>query len=361
MAMDDGGRSEYLANRTLDLSEPKSNSNLADDGSLGNNADNIFREIKRAYNLFDENELDLYNKRYRFGYFNPYGAIFNTREFLFFTKPDLHIYNMYAADFEGSKYGNFNESLANIPYWRDLRSKYDKVIQCLQSSYGASKSDPFNHLLENMCMSNLSVPSLEAETVDSPTNMYGVNLSYRGSSEASDDSFDFDLEFRDVRYLPVYQFFKAYDQYEILKHHGLVRPYKKYIMNKILHDQFSIYKFLVDEDMETIIYYAKFFGVMPKSIPRDVFSSSTFDSGLSYSVSFSAQFFEDMNPLILSDFNAVSKSFYNSLPYRIDVYNDLLDRTDNRPTRAAYVVSEARSGAPGGKVYKLKWRGSDKY
>jgi hypothetical protein len=159
--------------------------------------------------------------------------------------------------------------------------------------------------------------------------------------------------------ITVYQFFKAYEEYQTLKHHGTIGPWKGYIQDKVLHDQFSIYKFLVGEDMETIVYYCKFYGVMPKSLPRDVFSSSSFDSGLSYSIGFKCAFFDDMDPLILNDFNELSQTYYESLPYNVGIYNDVMGRIDNRPTEAAYIVSESDSRAPGGKVYKLKWKGRD--
>ena len=46
--------------------------------------------------------------------------------------------------------------------------------------------------------------------------------------------------------------------------------------------------------METIVYYCKYYGVTPKSLPRDIFSSNTFENGIVYSIGFHAQFFEDM-------------------------------------------------------------------
>lgn len=330
--------------------------NISGTEYIKNNGDVLFNFIKRSHGIYQRKDIDIFNKRYRFGLFNPYETVSTTREFLFFTKPDLNIYAR--NNTTGALTGEMNSALKSIPYWQELDEKYKEVIKCLQLSYGGHRN-PFNNLLGNMCISNLSVPGLDAETIDTPNNMYGVGFSYRGSSEASNDSFDFDLEFKDTRYLPVYQFFKAYEEYQTLKHHGTVGPWRGYIQDKVLHDQFAIYKFLVDEDMETIIYYCKFYGVIPKSLPRDVFSSSSFDNGLSYSVGFKCAFFDDMDPMILNDFNDLSEPMYARLPYRIDIYNEIMDRIDNRPTMAALVTSESNSNAPGGKVYKLKWKGSD--
>lgn len=319
-------------------------------------------DIYHSGNLFSRSEVrnSLYTKTFRFGLMNPYGAISTSREYLFFTKPDLNIF-----DTDENLMANttlLQEGLRNIFFWTDLRDHRYNTIKMLQNSL--HKDDPFNHLLQNQIISNLDVPALSAEMTETPTNMYGVNFSYRGSSESSDDNPEFSLEFKDTRYLDTYYFFKAYEEYETLKHHGVIRPSKYYIKNKELHDAFSIYKFIVDEDMETILYYGKMYGVMPKSLPRDVFSNPTFDNGLSYSIDFKAAFYEDMKPDILSDFNTLSKTQYMKQKYQLRPYNMQLDHADMRPGGAAFVymdkTSPAAKKSPTGYLYKLIWRGSDK-
>lgn len=318
-----------------------------------------YSSILHSHHIFQRDEIDLFNKTYRFGLFNPYNTTTTTREYLFFTKPDLNIYKRYDDTGELCAGPVLVDQLSSYAYWRDLALSKSRIIKILQLS--ADPLDNFNHLLQNQVISNLDIPSLSAKTIETPTNMYGVGFSYRGSSEASDDSLDFSLEFKDDKWLDVYYYFKTYEEYETLKHHGTIRPWKYYIENKIIHDQFSVYKFLVDEDMETLIYWSKYYGVMPTSLPRDVFSSATFDSGISYSIEFKAAFFDDMKPEIISDFNYISKDYYYSLPYQIDVYNEVFNRVDNRPGKAAYIESSTSSKSPNGFVYKLKWRGDDQY
>lgn len=344
--VDDGGTSASIRDKNFSSAE------AADPDS------SIYSSVYHSHNMFRRNEIDLFNKTYRFGVFNPWEAATETKEFLFFTKPDL---NIYARDQDnGQLLGGpvLIEELQPYAYWKDLIASKKRIINQLQLS--ANPIDNFNHLLQNQVISNLEIPGLTAETIETPTNMYGVGFSYRGSSEASDDSFDFSLEFKDTKWLDVYYFFKTYEEYETLKHHGTIAPYRKYIENKVIHDQFSIYKFLVDEDMESIIYYSKFTGVMPKSLPRDVFSSAKFDNGISYSVDFRAAFFDDMKPEILNDFNYISAPYYTTLPYQIHVYNQVFGRVDGRPAQSAIVVKENSLYSPNKYVYKLKWRGGDK-
>lgn len=344
--MDDNGASANLRDKEFSSAE------AADPDS------SIYSSIYHSHNMFKREEIDLFNKDYRFGLFNPYEAATKTKEFLFFTKPDLNIYKR--DDESGELAGGpiLNDNLAPYAYWKDMLKSKQRIINLLQLS--ANPTDNFNHLLQNQVISNLEIPGLSAETIETPTNMYGVGFSYRGSSEASDDSFDFSLEFKDTKWLDVYYFFKSYEEYETLKHHGTITPWRRYIENKVIHDQFSIYKFLVDEDMETIIYWAKFFGVMPKSLPRDVFSNADFDNGISYSIDFRAAFFEDMKPEIINDFNYISAPYYTSLPYQIDIFNTVFDRTDGRPAQAACIMKETSKYSPNKYVYKLKWRGGDK-
>lgn len=336
--------------------------NIRDKNFTKSNSSDIssdsYKGILHSHNIFERNEIDLFHKTYRFNLFNPYGNLSKTKEYLFFTKPDLHIFQTtYPVQKVTKSNAKLNSSLEGIPFWEDLSRNRRDVIEMLQQTY--IDEDNFNHLLQNQVASNLEIPVLSATTVETPTNMYGVGYSYHGTSEASDDTFDFSLEFRDTKWLEVYHYFKAYEEYETLKHHGLVAPNKKYIFNKELHDQFAIYKFLVDEDMETIIYYAKFYGVMPKSLPRDVFSTPDFDNGLTYSIEFRSAFFEDMRPEIIQDFNELSKDYYNKQKYRIDVHNDVLDRVDNRPATAAYIETVYSNISPTKYLYKLRWKGSD--
>lgn len=336
---------------------------------LGNSVtdSDLYKLALHGSNFFAKDEIDLYNNIYRFGLYNPYGAVTNLREYLFFTKPDLNIFARedLTGSFTISKSGNLisntlSDGLKNLPFWTDLRDERINTIRMLQNSY----SPGWNMLLQNSVMNNLEIPGLEGTVIDSPVNNYGVGFQYRGSSEASDDSIDFALEFRDTKWLDVYYFFKAYEEYETLKHHGTVSPWQGYIVNRILHDQFAIYKFMVGEDMETIIYWCKLYGVMPMNLPREVFSTMDLSNGLSYTINFKAAFFEDMKKDIITDFNNLANQFApNGMGnyYQYETYNSDVGMGDYRPAKHAYVERFTNPDSPSGYVYKLKWKGDKKF
>lgn len=316
-----------------------------------------FKGLKHSRNLFDTDEIDLYNKTYRFGILNPNMALSGVREVLFFTKPDLSLFSRDIND-AAAKTNILSSDLKGRTFWEEMFQTRKPAMMALQGS-ADGWTDPFNHLLQNTVSSNLSIPDLSSEGIESTKNSYGVNITYRSSSEASNDSFDFSLEFKDTKWLDVYYFFRMYEEYETLKHHGAVKPWKPYIYNKILHDQFAIYKFLLDDDNETVIYFAKYWGVYPKSLPRDTFSNTAFDTGITYSIDFKGQFFDDSDPIIIDEFNRLSASYFNDQRYRVDVYNDILGRIDGRAATSAYVFKEESKRSPTGFVWKLKWKGSD--
>lgn len=313
----------------------------------------LIKVTKEDHGFYED--IKLYDNMYWWGYFNMRSYLSNTIEYVFFTKPDLHLLTTnsdivthnYDGETEPTE-GELIPALQNISYFQYIKDNYPKLLKELQYS-GESGDNPFSNLLFNQLLNNIEIPSLEADAVESAVNRYGVGLSYRGSSEASNDNFDFSLEFKDTKWLDVYHYFRVYEEYETLKHHGVIAPEMKYIENRMIHDELSIYKFLVDEDASTIIYWCKYYGVMPKSLPRDVFSSASFDSGLSYSINFRASFFEDMNPDTLAEFNELYEK-YTAVDYSKLVDNDLHgtsndngDHYDNYHTNINYSpVKKAR-------------------
>lgn len=273
------------------------------------NLDHLIRS--RTVHYADRN---MWNSKFnRMQFSNPYFAVGPTREYLFFTKPDLHIMN-------NKNKTKLNTELANDPFWVEMKHRYRRIISDLQYSamrtdakHSAMDKHEFIPLLTNSVSSTLDLPGISADTVDTAANIHGTSIQYRKGSFKSDEGYDFSLEFVDSPYLDVYHFFKMWDYYESLKDFGQITPpggrdMNKYRLNMILHDQIGIFKFIVAEDMETILYYAYLTGCFPKSVPRESFNN--INPGLiTYSVDWHAQFVDDMNPMIISHFNNIQKKY----------------------------------------------------
>lgn len=305
-----------------------------------------FTDLLNSTGYYTRGQIELYTKFSRFGYYNPYTNLGTTREYIFFTKPDLHLFN------QGST-SSLNEEISADPFFIDAITRYKDVMKQLQISNNENRS-PFINLLSNRVTSKLDLPTISSVDSEGASNIYGDDIPYRWSSEQSDNNHEFSLDFEDSKYLEVYMFFKIYDEYQRKKSKGIISPPdKNYIFNKILHDQFSAYKIIVGEDGETIIFFAKLWGVYPKKVPREAFSDLSDDDKLKFSVDFNATFVEDSNPTILSEFNILCNRY--SSRTRLPIYNTNKNMIDGTWASMPYIEYDSKN-IDNKPVYKLKWR-----
>lgn len=265
--------------------------------------------ILNSSNIYSSQQIrdNRYTKFSRYGFFDISNEHMYSREYLFFTKPDLHLLN--------TKTGNLYAPLKNTSFFPNALEQYPDCIYSLQQTYNFNSNSSnlrtlqrtnFIPLLSNHVTSTLDLPIISATDVPNNTNLYSITTSYREGSEISDNSLEFSLEFKDTKFLDVYMFFKIYDQYFRETYKQEIIPTNiSYEENKIDCNSFSIYKFIVD-DTNTILYYAKVTGAYPITVPRD--GMSNFDGTIKHNISFKAAFCDDSDPKILNEFNHVSIS-----------------------------------------------------
>lgn len=314
--------------------------------------DNDLSDLIRSNGLIKRSPDEFYNKFARFQYLDPYNRLNTTREYVFFTKPDLNIYRSNSTTLNTEQGSG---GVGGLPIFQSASKTIPEVLQQLQ--YSSNTRYPFVNILSNSKKSNLELPSISAGSdIETSANLYGTTMAYRNTSFISDENFEFSMEFEDTKFLEVYMFFKLYDEYERKKIYGIVSPpTDAYVVNRILHDQMSVFKFIVGEDGETIIFFAKLYGVYPKSVPREAFSDMPEDGNLRFSVQFHATFVEDMDPLILTDFNILSRTIRSS-GKPADIYNADLAGSIGDWYSAPYIESSKSSKGPNAIQYKLKWR-----
>ena len=359
-------------------------------------------QLLRSNGIFSRSEIDsnIYSKFSRFGVINPYNGLNRTREFLFFTRPNLHI--MASVD-EAAEDGGSNNTissdslyseLSNNLFFQDLVMRHGNLIPQLQSSYNPDGfKTPFMCLLSNTVSNTLDLPTINGAEIETATNMYGTSIPYRGSSYKSDESAEFTLEFTDTKYGEVYTLIKAYDEYIRLKADGLIAPpdisatgltmsyknasafqnFTRFHKYKELHDRFSIFKIIVDEDMETILYWAKAIGCYFNSVPRDAYSDLREGGPLKFTVDIKAPFIRDKDPMDILGFDSLISRWYGGKPNKnnnIPIYRDKSydgglygGMMNGEWCPIPYITTESRDKAthtwlaPSAMdfVYKLKW------
>lgn len=319
----------------------------------------IFKEYLRSKTTLKEDGMLWTDKFDRLQGVNPYNAVSSTREYVFFTKPDLHIFQ------PGTD--KLNPELGGDHFWLEMVSKYNRIAKQLQLSSN-SNAMPFMPILSNAIASSIDMPSITGETTETSQTIYGTTIQYRQGSLKSDESFDFSIDFYDNKWLEIYHMFKMYSEYETLKSLGVITPpmynsggssktaaLNKYIVNKILHDQIGIYKIVVEEDLETILYYSYFCGCFPKNAPRDSFRDV--EAGMiKHSIDWHAQFVEDMNPMILLDFNELCGQFINpNSDKMVPLWSLQYQQIDGNWLSCPYIYLVKDTTRPTGYCYKLKW------
>lgn len=282
-----------------------------------NDASSALRKTMRANGFFLPEDMKMSESFYRYPRADPYNYVDGAREYLFFTKPDLPILRSEAV---------LSQPAQHVAYFQDLMQSpgYQKsVFGNLCQSRGFDSACPFMRILSNRKASNMDIPDIQVDELETAVNMYGTRILYPKSSGPSDENVDFSIDFEDTRFTEIYHLWKVYDIYRQLKWEGVLGPsihkgredlaveastydtyYAKYSYYKELYDHFSVFKFLVDTDGETILYMAKATGVYARSISRSTFSEIPDRGPLKVTVGFKVSgWFEDSVPDIVSDFN----------------------------------------------------------
>ena len=337
-------------------------------------------------NSIDTNgKMQFYDRFSRFGFLDPYTTLTGAKEYLFFTKPDLNLFSRYEIttqskgnysetktqekkdNLKGKVRGattkqnfvtstsNLNPDLANYPFFIDLKEKYPKIGEQLQ--YSLNPSEPFMKVLSNSVKNTLDLPDISTRQVETAQTVYGTAIQYEADDFSTDEGFSFDLEFEDTKNIEVYMLFKTWHEYLRKKSFGLVEPIRDiYRSQKIIHDQIAIFKFIVAEDGETIVHYSKLYGCRPQGVPRSTFSDLSASLPIRFNVNWRAEFVEDMEPLILADFNKLSE---NRSGREISLFDNRTMRSNMEMADFARIsIGYDRNDSfktPQTKVYKLKW------
>lgn len=157
---------------------------------------------------------------------------------------------------------------------------------------------------------SLQVPdyNVKTYTLTQPYTKYSLPFAVNAIESTTGGTFD--VSFREDKDLSVTKYFYSWLYYMDGVSRNIFKPKDKYILYNALDYATSVYDVLVDATGERIVWFGKYTGVIPTSVPTSDLSWSkggTPNSALN--ISFAYFHFEQMNPEILIDLN------YNSLGY----------------------------------------------
>ena len=309
-----------------------------------------------SYNLFTKKQIDenRFNKFCRFGLIDPYHAHMFTREYLFFTKPDLHIF-----DRDSNNMLQLNTNLSKSDYFAGAVLTNRRSLEELQQTYfvGGQSRPLWNTLLSNQVSSKLDLPNISADMTEHNANLYGIKQSFRDSSRAQEYGYDFNLEFKDTNNLDVYHFFKALNEYCNLEYEMDLPPHAKHIQYCTRYKEFSIYKIVVN-DVNRIVYYAKHIGVTCKGMPMDAMVD--FEGVETFSIPMHTFHVVELKPYILNEINMITTKQCGDTKSSdlIKTYNPETNSTNTEWGTAPFITSEEANNASMYPEYHfyLNWR-----
>lgn len=264
--------------------------------SIGERVINI-ENIKSLLGEFDDPfQLEMYsrNKINRFSFQLP--AEFNSKfkGYIFMTRPDLNI----------NENGELVDGIKINPYFDGLKRQDPEILDILQSSTRTIES-PFINIFTNR-FEGLSVPDITLETYDTMETIRGNKLSYARHTVKSKLGYSFSLALNEDKQQTVYKLIKTWIDYTSMIQRGVIKPKDEYRSSKVIDYASSLYYFVVGEDGETILFYAKLTGIIPENIPSSTWSTSEigWKSGVpKHNINFKSAFFEEYDPSIIAEFN----------------------------------------------------------
>lgn len=313
----------------------------------------IMDKLNKTVGIYDDsisNQVYRYTTQYnRFKLPNVDEAFNRGYAHVFFVKPDCNIIN-------GGGGNMYNYSLAtgvaNDPDFLYMYKTEKPLLTELTTSAG--QSHDFMLSLSN----HVASFSLNDEGI--ATDSYGQNLiGYKIQYGKHDAEFktagEFTVDINDDKELNLYKLNRLWVQYIAKVYRGTLSPKPDYIRNKILDYASACYYIITAEDGETIIFWSKFFGVFPKTIPSGQYAWSNGSvlnaDSIKMQITYAYSFKEDCNPDSLSDFNknahATSNCFY------VPTFDSSLGHSGKTWVGCPYIEYD-NSGS--GSCYKLRFK-----
>lgn len=229
-------------------------------------------------------------------------ALTHTMSHVFFTRPNCNI-------FEGSNLtpsAQVNSTLSSIY----MRNPYLLSGLCHTTPPSLSIHGNFNYLLSNAATS-FQLTDEYIDTGSTSKTLDGHQFAYGKLNTASKASGSFTVNFDDDRNLSVFQQLKAWVDYISGVYIGEIDPTYSSVINRELDYAANVYYILTAEDGYTILFWSKYYGVFPKTIPSSQYSWTKGNtlSLPSLSVEFQYSFKEDYILDTITEFN--TDSYYD--------------------------------------------------
>lgn len=289
----------------------------ATDKNIGSETlDDIIEKLNKTVFLPPRNETYLSAFEQTVKYYNRF-KVANPNLYLqkgfghiFFVRPSC---NIIGTD------GNITPSLKNNEVFSYVNQSAPIILKELSKK--GCREDDFMLSISNAVASF----SLNDEYINSDSygkTYTGYKISYGKHSIESKTAGSFNVTFKDDRNLHIYQLHRLWVEYIDGVFRGNFAPDPDDIFNKILDYCGACYYIMTAEDGETILFWSKYYGVFPTTIPSTQYSWTEGSpiTNPQLDISYNYSFKEDFNPYTILEFNYNANAETNSGTY-VPVYD----------------------------------------
>lgn len=232
----------------------------------------------------------------------------NLCQYVFMVRPNLNIF----MDNNPSKLAKLTESQINAGFYANSSPSKDQFFRYMKKTYpymlqSLTYELPGNHDFIPYLVGrteSLQIPdySIKGYTMNQPYTNY--ELPYASHGLDSSTGGDFDITFREDNELKIHKFFQTWLYYIDGVTRNRFSPKTKYIMHNKIDYATSVYCITCKADAETIVYWTKYTGAYPTTVPNSSLSFNlrgSVDNKITIPFRYFLQ--EAMDPYILIDFN----------------------------------------------------------
>lgn len=270
---------------------------------------------------------------------------------VFFVRPDLNLLNDDGTELRDQIAANANFTYA----WRNSPDLIYQLVAKAPNKY----HDWAMYLCNKAETFSLNDEYIETNTYGKTYTGWGV--SYGKHSIQSKTAGDFSVTYTDDRNLHIYHLHKLWVEYISNLYRGSFSPRKEYVFKKIRDYTSAVYYVVTAEDGETIIFWSKYYGVFPTTIPSTQLSWGGNQplGKQQIEIKYQYSFKEDFNPISLIEMNT-NTYMRKTVPY-MSTYDPNLGHSGDSWVGAPFVelVDERNSNQYGDSPYTFKLRFKD--
>lgn len=251
-----------------------------------------------------ESNISANMSRYnRFKIANPDDILSRGFMHIFFTRPDCNFYS--------DATGNLNTFTKADPFVKFIKLKNSGLIDQLVLENGSKHQ--FMMLLSNKIKGfSLTDDGMNSDNYGKSRSGFSIAYGRRRDMEVGQT---LDITFRDTRDFDIINLHKLWMDYIINVFKGKWTPKDKYIRDKVLDYAVSLYVVVTAEDFETVLFWSKYYGIFPVSIPYSSIAWTGDGSPVTpqdLTITYRYSWKEDLNPVTWAELN--SNAFKGNVP-----------------------------------------------